>query len=201
MTPARNTRITAIDFEGTGAVKGWPDEPWQIGLVTLHEGRVVAESAFECLLQIGDRPFNRYAPGRHAERRAQMKTAMTLPALWPTLRPHLEGTVLAAHNVATEMRYLTTAFPLHPPRIEFDTLKLVRRIYPALHCYRLEGLLERLCLTPRVQQLAPGREPHDALYDAIGCAVLLEHVLTLPGWGDSSVEMLVQSQTPKRRQF
>ena len=52
MTPVRQITITAIDFEGTGAVKGWPDEPWQIGLISLREGRIAPESAFESLLRI-----------------------------------------------------------------------------------------------------------------------------------------------------
>jgi DNA polymerase III epsilon subunit-like protein len=199
MTLARDALITAIDFEGTGAVSGWRDEPWQVGLIALRQGRVVPESAFESLLRIGDRPFNRHAPGRHAQWRDQMRTAPDLPALWPGLGPRLEGSVLAAHNPATERRYLSHAFPLHPPGITLDTLALTRLAYPKLAAYRLGDLLERLCLTPRVQQLVPERGPHDALYDATGCAVLLEHILALPGWDTASVETLVQAQTPRGR--
>lgn len=198
MMPARNAIITAIDFEGTGTVKGWPDEPWQIGLISLREGCIAPETAFESLLRIGERPFNRYAPGRHAERREAMRTAPTLTALWPSLAPRLEGVVLAAHNAATETRYLSSAFPLHPPAIALDTLKIARLVYPGLRDYTLEGLLARLRLINRVQSLAPEREPHDALYDAIGSAALLEHIFTLPGWGDAPLETLIQAQAPRR---
>lgn len=198
MTPVRQMIITAIDFEGTGAVKGWPDEPWQIGLISLREGRIAPESAFESLLRIGERPFNRYAPGRHAECREAMKTAPTLPTLWPSLAPRLEGVVLAAHNAATETRYLSGAFPLHPPAIALDTLKIARLVYPGLREYSLQALLERLRLTDRVRALEPDREPHDALYDAIGSAALLEHIFALPGWRDAPLETLVQAQSHRR---
>jgi DNA polymerase III epsilon subunit-like protein len=194
MIPVRHATITAIDFEGTGAVKGWPDEPWQIGLVSLHDGRIAPETAFESLLRVGERPFNRYAPGRHADCREAMKKAPMLPALWPSLAPRLEGVVLAAHNAATETRYLSNAFPLHLPTIALDTLKIARLVYPGLRDYSLEALLARLRLTECVRSLAPGREPHDALYDAIGSAALLEHVFTLPGWRDAPLETLVRAQ-------
>lgn len=199
MTPARLHVITALDFEGTGTVKGWPDEPWQIGMISLRQGCIAAESAFESLLRVGDRPFNRYAPGRHEQLREPMRTAPVLTTLWPALAPRLEGVILAAHNTATETRYLSNAFPLHQPVIELDTLKLARRVYPQLTSYKLDDLLERLQLAGRVRQLAADRAPHDALYDAIGCAALLEHILALPGWGDAPIETLIQAQAPRRR--
>jgi len=199
MAPVRDAVITAIDFEGTGVVRDWPDEPWQIGMISLHRGHALPESAFESLLRIGDRPFNRYAPGRHESLREKMKTAPALRELWPALRPGLEGSILAAHNASTEIRYLSNAFPLHPPAIGLDTLKLARLIYPDLAAYGLEDLLQRLQLTPRVRRLVPGREPHDALYDAAGCAALIEHILTLPGWDNAPLEVFTQAQSPPRR--
>jgi len=198
MTPARGAIITSIDFEGTGAVQAWTDEPWQIGLASPRDGCIAPGTAFESLLRIGERPFNRYAPGRHAERRDAMRTAPTLTALWPSLAPRLEGVVLAAHNAATETRYLSSAFPLHPPAIALDTLKIARLVYPGLRDYSLEALLARLRLTDRVSTLAPDRAPHDALYDAIGSAALLEHIFTLPGWSDAPLTTLVQAQSTRR---
>lgn len=197
MTPAWQTVITAIDFEGTGRVLQWPDEPWQVGLVSLHDGNVAIDTAYERLLRIGDRPFNRYAPGRHAEYRQAMLSAPTLQQLWPELGRRLERSTLAAHNAPTERRYLSNAFPLHPPGIPLDTLKLARRIYPGLMSYSLDDLLKRLHLDARVNSLLPGRSPHDALYDALGSAVLLEHFFTLPGWREASMDMLIKAQNAK----
>ena len=190
--PASDCIITAIDFEGTGKVAGYCDEPWQIGIVDIHAGNVVTDSIFESLLHIGERPFNRYAPGRHAELRDEISKAPTMQQIWTRLRPRLEGSLLAAHNTATEKRYLIQAFPLHPPLNWIDTLKLSRIAFPSLKSYRLEDLLDRLNLTERVIEILPGRAPHDALYDAVGCAVLLLKILALPGWEAVTAEALAQ---------
>jgi DNA polymerase III epsilon subunit-like protein len=42
-----------------------------------------------------------------------------------------------------------------------------------------------------VETLCPGRAAHDALYDAVACAVLLEHLLHLPAWTQCSLDTLV----------
>jgi DNA polymerase III epsilon subunit-like protein len=196
---ASNTIITVIDFEGTGAVKGYPDEPWQVGVVQLRQGKVDPETKFESLLRIGDRPFNRYAPGRHAQLRDEMQTAPTLQALWPQLRHWVDGPPLAAHNAATENRYLSRAFPLHPPRQWIDTLKLIRIVYPKLRSHALEDLLEQMELTDRLRALVPGRTSHDALYDAFGCALVLESILQLPGWESVTLDALLRARPRRHR--
>ncbi len=183
--------ITAIDFEGTGVVKGFPDEPWQIGMVSLVNGTLQPSTIFESLLKVGERPFNKYAPGRHAELRHEMMKAPTLQQLWTKLRPRLEGHLLLAHNSATENRYLSQAFPLHRPHHWIDTLKLSRIAFPKLKSYKLDDLLKKLDLTNRVLEVVPGRMPHDALYDAIASALLLEYILSLPGWQKTSVSALL----------
>ncbi len=191
---ASNATITILDFEGTGAVQGYPDEPWQIGLVQLENGKLNPDSLYESLLRVGDRPFNRYAPGRHAQLRQEMAVAPTLQTLWPQLRDKVEGPLLAAHNTATENRYLTQAFPLHPPRQWIDTLKLIRIAYPKLRSHKLEDLIGQMQLTDRLQALTPGRTSHDALYDAVACALLLETILKLPGWETTSTDALLRAR-------
>ena len=193
---ASNITITVLDFEGTGTVQGFADEPWQIGLVQLKNGKLDPKSTFESLLRVGDRPFNRYAPGRHAELRDKMATAPTLQMLWPQLRGKIEGRPLGAHSASTENRYLTQAFPLHPPRQWIDTLKLTRIAYPKLKSHKLEDLIEIMDLTGRVNALVPGRAPHDALYDACACALLLESLLQLPGWTSTTIDTLLRA-TPR----
>jgi len=191
---ATQTTITVIDFEGTGSVQGYPDEPWQIGIAQVRNGRWVPGATFESLLRVGERPFNRYAPGRHTELRSEMAAAPALQTLWPKLRPWLEGPPLAAHNAATENRYLSRAFPLHPPGSWIDTLKLVRIAYPENHSHKLEDLLGQMQLTDRLTTLLPGRSSHDALYDAVGCALLLETILALPGWETVTIDALLRAR-------
>lgn len=191
--------VTAIDFEGTGKVKGYPDEPWQIGLVQIRDGLVDGDSCYESYLRVQPgRPFNPYAPGRHAEIRQTLAQAPILSDLWGQLRPRFENSCFVAHNAATETRYLNKAFPLHPPGPWLDTLKLARIAYPKLHSYKLEDLLPQLQLVAKVECLVPGREPHDALYDAVGCACLFAHLLALPGWQNTTPEALLSLQARKR---
>jgi DNA polymerase-3 subunit epsilon len=188
---SHETCFVALDFEGTGSVPGLPDEPWQIGLIQLRNGRVDPESAYQSLLRVGPRPFSPHAPGRHAELRQAIAKAPTLPSLWPQLAHCLTQAIPVAHNSPTERRYLSAAFPLHAPKQFVDTLRLVRKVYPSLPSFALNDVLKALNLETRTQQLAPERAPHDALYDAIGSAVLLEHLLALPGWERVTVDRLL----------
>lgn len=104
---------------------------------------------------------------------------------------------MAAHNAASERRVIAQAAPLHRPRAWIDTLKLARVAYPNRASHTLTDLVEGLGLRPEVQRLCPGRAPHDALYDAVGCGVLLLHLLSVEGWRDASVEAL-QAAHPSR---
>ncbi len=179
--------FSAIDFETTGAVPGFPNEPWQVGVVSVHaDGADRLGSSFESLLRVSpDRPFNKWAPGRHARIRAELAAAPALPDLWPELAPRLAGPVVA-HNAGTERSLLQASAPLHVPGPWIDTLALARRAWPAAPSHALEDLVPALGLLPRLQALLPGREPHDALYDAVACALLLLHLLDQPGWGSLS---------------
>lgn len=184
--------FSAIDFETTGVVPGLPNEPWQVGVVSVPAGAVrgpsfgVRHSSFDSLLRVApDRPFNKWAPGRHARLRAELAAAPALPDLWPRLAPMLAGPVVA-HNVGTERTMLQAAAPLHVPGPWIDTLALARRAWPAAPSHALEDLVPALGLRPRLEALLPGREPHDALYDAFACALLLLHLLGQPGWGSLS---------------
>jgi len=192
---AREAVITVLDFETTGAVRGWPVEPWQVGLVRIRNGRVAAEEHREHLLCVAaDRPFNPRAPGRHARLRRELAQAQDLPSLWPELEPWVAGVPLAAHNVGTERGVLERAAPLHRFGPWIDTLRLTRKAYPQLASAALEEVVAALHLQPRLDAWIAGRAPHDALYDAVACALLLEHFLALPGWEDVTVQALVEAK-------
>lgn len=189
-TEARAACFAAVDFETTGAVAGYPVAPWQVGIVRIRAGRVCEGEAFESLFRVGDRPFNPRAPGRHALLRDELAAAPPPGELWPELSDWLVGGPLVAHNAGTERGVLSRLAPLHRLGPWVDSLALVRHAYPALASKALEDVIEVLGLAPRVRALCPGREAHDALYDAFACAVLLEHLLGLPGWERVTVEAL-----------
>lgn len=186
----REATITVVDFETTGVVGTLPDEPWQIGLARVEKGHLCPDHNFCTLLHVAGRPFNPFAPGRHAELRDQITAAPRLSGLWNELGPRLSG-VLAAHNVATERKLLQSAFPLHPLGPWIDTLRLIRIAYPRLASHRLEDILRSLRLEESARRFAPGLGPHDALYDAVGCALLLEHLLSLESWRDVPLERIL----------
>lgn len=174
--PLRSIPLVAVDFETTGAVPGWPVEPWQLGLVRFSLDDAQAPEVFESLVRVGDRPFHRDAPGRHRERRADILAAPTVTDLTPRCLPWWGGGVLVAHNASTERRMIRAMSPLHGPVAWIDTLPLARRMFPGLSSHALEDLVPALGLQAELSVLCPGREPHDALYDAQACRLLLRHI-------------------------
>mgnify|MGYP003601641595 FL=1 len=189
---ARAAIWTVVDFESTGAVRGHADEPWQVGLVELQAGRVTGRHHETYLRIAAGRPFNPYAPGRHAEIRHVLAAAPPMAELWPVWRPWLEGRPLAAHNIGTERKFLMRAAPMHELGPWVDTLQLARRVRPDLEGHSLAEVCEDLGLVARAREFCPAREWHDALFDAFASALVLEACLALPGWEDVSVEALSQ---------
>ena len=187
---ARDAILTVLDFESTGAVRGWPDEPWQAGLVELSGGRLTGRYAETYLRVAPERPFNPYAPGRHAELREVLAAAPAMADLWPVWRPWLEGRALAAHNIGTERKFLRRAAPMHQLGPWIDTLALARHVRPDLGGHALAEVCAALGLVEKVREWCPGRGWHDALFDAFASALVLEHCLALPGWEEVSLDAL-----------
>jgi len=190
-TEARSAQFAVIDFETTGTVPGYAAEPWQVGIVRVEQGRVCG-GGFESLLRVGARPFNPHAPGRHAQLRAQLAVAPTTDELLHVFSDRLIGVPLVAHNAGTERSVLAKMAPLHRFGPWVDTLALTRHAYPQLASKSLEDVTAALGLVSHVQSLCPGREAHDALYDATACAVLFAHFLSMPGWEYVTVEALTE---------
>jgi len=188
--PAIETEIAVVDLETTGDVRGHEAEPWQIGIVVLSRGRIEPRLCFDSLLHVGDRPFNPRAPGQHHRLRREISEAPTLRDLWPRLSPFIEGRPLAAHNVPTERKFLGLAAPLHAGGPWIDTLRLARIAYPNLASHALQDVIGAVGLLPRVRQLCPGREAHDALFDAFCSAAFLEELLAQDSWKGASIELL-----------
>lgn len=190
---ATDTEIVVVDLETTGTVAGHPSEPWQIGMVLFRHGRIEPEASFSSFLHVGSRPFHPKAPGRHREHRRAIAEAPTLYELWPEILGWCSDRPLAAHNIATEKNLLRRQAPIHRLGPWIDTLKLTRVAYPDLGSHHLPDLLTQLRLIDRVRAHCPEGAPHDALFDAFGCAVLLEHLLRLPGWREASLRALMRA--------
>lgn len=184
----RHTTLTVLDFETTGSVPGFDTEPWQVAAVVLKNGRVDPQQSFESLVRVDiNRPFNAYAPGKHHRLREQIAAADEIPGVWRKLERFVTGGPLAAHNIATEKKFLRQMAPMHRFGPWLDTLALARQAWPQAPSHKLEDLIAGLQLEARIRELGARGSAHDALYDAVSCAVLLEHLLTLPGWQDLAV--------------
>ncbi len=187
-----DAEITVLDYESTGSLTGYANEPWQIGMVSLKAGKVEVASLFESLLCVeANRPFNPHVPGRHAALRDEISVAPTPQQLWPLIKHRLTEHPLCAHNVATEKKFTRAMAPMHQFGLWIDTLRIARKVWPGCASYALEDLIVLLDLKSRTDALCPNREAHDALYDAVASAVLLEHLLEQAGWGNVTVGELV----------
>ena len=193
------TEMIAIDFEGTGVVGEHPNEPWQIGMVLIRNGKVEIETSYNRLLRTGDRPYNPHAPGLHHQLKDEILRAQNLRELWPEVSQWWLNRPLVAHNCATERGFMTQAAPMHQLGPWIDTLNLARHVYPKLESHSLEDLLDHLQLMHQVCELCPGLLPHDAWFDAVGCAVLLQHFLELPGWDQVTVSALANVKPKEYR--
>ena len=192
MVLAVATDMVVLDFESTGTCEGHPNLPWQIGAVFFRHGRVLPEHCLVTNLRVPEsHPFNPYAPGRWASIREELAQSPSLLELWPQLSPWLLGRPLAAHHAPTERSLLRQTFAFHDFSDWVDSLVLARAAYPGLESYQLGDLLERLGLLEKTRQACPGREAHDALFDAVGCGYLLEHILSQPGWREMRLDDLM----------
>jgi len=193
------TTLVAVDFETTGSVPGYPDQPWQIGLVPVRGGVPDFAGAAEHWLHIpAERPFSPHAPGSWRVHRAELAAAGTLPDLLPSLHTWLLGTTLVAHNAAAERKVLRQAWPLQRPGPWIDTLALVRHAYPDLPRHDLGYVIAVLDLTGTLTKHLPGRTTHDALYDAAASALLLCHLVRQPAWASVHVEDLAAFRKPRK---
>lgn len=194
LSKANKTEIVVIDFESTGAVRGYPNEPWQIGMVVLKNGRIDIKQKFTSFLRVDDRPFNKNTPGMYHQFRKEISQASTLRDLWPKMKNWWLDRPLVAHNIGTEKKFIHHTAPIHHFGPWIDTLQLARVAYPHLKSHALEDLLLQFNLMNRVCKLCPGLLPHDALFDAVGCAALLEHLLQLEGWQNVTIHDLVNAK-------
>lgn len=148
------TEFAAIDFETTGYENGNVNEPWQLGLALVRDGKIVETREW-----FFGTPLT--------------PDAQPMMDQWEDFYPHLAGRRLVAHNISTERTILTRLAPLTKWGPWTDTLKVAKAMFPRLPSYALGDLCERFGLVPQLE----GRAWHDGLYDAIACANLAIRLL------------------------
>lgn len=143
------TEFAAIDFETTGYENGNVNEPWQLGLALVRDGRIVETREW-----FFGTPLT--------------PDAQPMMDQWEDFYPYLAGRRLVAHNISTERTILTRIAPLTKWGPWTDTLKIAKAMFPRLPSYALGDLCEIFGLVPQME----GRTWHDGLFDAVACANL-----------------------------
>ena len=157
-----------IDFESTGASNG--QEPLEFAWVEINKSGDIGKHR-----EIG---FSSVSGGRDL---SDIKERIPhLRDMWPELSQNLQGQVIVGHNVNYDYSLLNKTFPGFKHAGLIDTLTIYRQLYDKqIADYSLDYLLMIFDLKERLNKLKLNEhfQPHRALYDAYGCALLLKRLL------------------------
>lgn len=168
----KDAPLVALDLEGTGAQDRDDEAILEIAVVPFTDGHPSLANAYSTLVN-PERPVPRkpwISPGLTDE---ALKDAAGLDKVEPELATRLNGQIIIGHNIGTDWRLLHRRCPDIQPADMIDTLRLARYLHPGQKRNALTALLDRYHLTGQVSALAPGSQPHRALWDTAGAAVLL----------------------------
>jgi DNA polymerase III epsilon subunit-like protein len=162
--------LVALDLEGTGAQDREDEAILEVAAIPIHAGQPLIDLAYCTLInphrRVPRRPW--ISPGLDDHLLSQ---APTLSHVEPHLTSKLNGRYVVGHNILVDWRLLHRRFPdIHVAGL-IDTMKLLRH-HGAIR-RGLSDALESFGLTGKVNQTAPASQPHRALWDATGAALLL----------------------------
>lgn len=182
-TSWKDAPLVALDLEGSGAQDRDDEDILEIALIPITGGRPSMASAYTTVINPG-RPIPRrpwISPGLTSD---VLAAAPYLADVAPELAARLEGKIIVGHNVGVDWRLLHRRCPDAGPGDLIDTLRLARHVHPGSKGNGLAALLDRHHLTETVTALAPGSQPHRALWDTIGAALLLTALIDALPDGD-----------------
>jgi DNA polymerase III subunit epsilon len=199
MTAWTNAPLVALDLEGSGAQDRDDEAILEIAAVPIRDGRPVLAESYATIIN----------PGRLIPRRSWISPGLTskvlvaappLSEVASELAARIHGKVVVGHNVGVDYRLLCRRCPDIRPRALIDTLRLARHVNPAKEGNSLGALLSRHRLTAEVTSLVPDGQPHRALWDAVGTALLLQALITDTATGTSLTlrELLDIARFPPR---
>jgi DNA polymerase-3 subunit epsilon len=172
MTTWTQAPLIALDLEGTGAQDRDNEAILEIALVPITDRRPDLANSYATTIN----------PGRAVPRRPWISPGLTtktlasapgLDEVGPELASRLNGKIVVGHNVGVDWRLLNRRCRGIHIDVLLDTLRLARHLKPGAKSNSLSTLLDHYQLTDTVTALAPGSQPHRALWDATGTALLL----------------------------
>ena len=176
MTTWKDAPLVALDLEGSGAQEQDGEAILEIAIVPITRGLPSPPGSYTTLINPG-RPVPRrpwISPGLTT---SVLADAPSLADVTPELTARLAGKVIVGHNVGVDWRLLHRRCPDIRPAGLIDTLRLARYVHPGVKGRSLTALLSRYKLTSRVRELAKGSQPHRALWDSTGTALLLAELV------------------------
>jgi DNA polymerase-3 subunit epsilon/exodeoxyribonuclease X len=176
MTTWTDAPLVALDLEGSGAQDHDDEAILEIAIVPITSGRPSLTDSYATLINprrvIPQRPW--ISPGLTTK---TLAAAPPLPDVAPGLTARLNGKVIVGHNIGVDWRLLHRHCPEIQPAALIDTLRLARHIHPGTKSKSLTALLDHYRLTTAVSELTPSSQPHRALWDTTGTALLLTELV------------------------
>ena len=192
MTTWINAPLVALDLEGSGAQDRDDEAILEIAIVPIRDGRPSLAESFTSLVNPG-RPIPRrpwISPGLTSK---VLASAPLMSQIESELVKRINGTILVGHNIGVDYRLLRRRCPDIEPQALIDTLRLIRHLNPGVKGNALGALLDRYNLTTEVSTLAPGSQPHRALWDTAGTALLFPALIReLPSGDAITISELLQ---------
>jgi DNA polymerase III epsilon subunit-like protein len=177
--PWATAPLTVLDLEGSGAQDREEEAILEIAVVPLAMGLPDISTAYCTLINPGrsipKRPW--ISPGLTTE---ALATAPDPAAVERELAQRINGRIIVGHNVGVDWRLLHRRYPRITPAGLIDTLRLARHLKLGGK-NSLSALTTQTGIAAQVEQLAPGSQPHRALWDTTATALLLATLISI-GW-------------------
>ncbi|MFC7530140.1 3'-5' exonuclease [Actinoplanes sp. GCM10030250] len=169
--PWHTANLVALDLEGSGAQERDQEQILEIAAVRLLNGHPDMATAYTTGIDPG-----RTIPARPWISPGLAGTALhgqpTLDTIRPALHARLNGAWLVGHNIGVDWRLLHRHLPDLTIAGLIDTVRLAK-VTTIPGKLGLTNLLAHLQLTAAVTAAAPDSQPHRALWDTVGVALLL----------------------------
>lgn len=164
---ARN--YVVIDVESNGQLT---PEIIEIGLVLLN-GDVIKEQ--KSWLVHATLPVLSRVTRIHGIKNGDLKSCPTIHDIAKEIESMVANRYLVAHNSHVDWNMLHREVPSAVPLGIIDTLRLARKMYPLLPCFKLGALVERFGIAPN--EAGSDFSPHRASYDAMAAAKLFLYLM------------------------
>jgi DNA polymerase III epsilon subunit-like protein len=188
------TNLVATDLEGDGE-SGDAAAMLEFAAVPLVNGVPALASAFSTLINpqrpVARRPW--MSPGITGR---ALELAPTLKQVAPKIASRLTGAYVIGHNIGEDWALLHRSCPGLKVAGLIDTLVLARDTRGRSGGAALTALLDEYHLTAWVDAAVSGGQPHRALWDAVGAALLLEELIRRRWRHDPPLAELLTAAAP-----